>query len=347
MSNKDINQERICVQQVLPKHHQELNSYNHPSISKEHRKRLQAAFFTKKLWPQNSKISIGFLEKGNQIPKTSIQALEAGGDSESQIDPLQKTADKLTVQQAVKKIVKERIQPLVNLQLEFIDDPDQAKHANIRISFDPDGGAWSLVGTDALHQKTGATMNLGWFDVPTTMHEFGHMLGMIHEHQNPHGQKIKWDDAQVFKWAKSTQGWSEKMTEQNIIDRYDISSINGSDFDPQSIMLYFFPGSLTTNNKGTHQNLELSGLDVEWISKMYPKQGGETPTQFYKNVYDANLQDNIEKSKQLATKMDEGPSSSSSFGKIILFTFCILLGIAVFIGMFMWLRRRPEGRYGR
>ena len=60
MSTKDINQERICVQQILPKHLNELNSYDHPSISKEHRKRLQAAFFTKKLWPQNTKITIGF-----------------------------------------------------------------------------------------------------------------------------------------------------------------------------------------------------------------------------------------------------------------------------------------------
>jgi hypothetical protein len=342
MSMNDINQERICVQQILPKHLQELNSYDHPSISKEHRKRLQAAFFTKKLWKQGSKITIGFLDKGNQIPRTTMQALEAGGDTEEQIDPLQKTTEKLPVQQAVKKIVKERIQPLVNLRLEFVDDPTQA---NIRISFDPDGGAWSLVGTDALHQKKGATMNLGWFDVPTVMHEFGHMLGMIHEHQNPRGDKIKWDESAVFKWAKSTQGWSEKMTEQNIIDRYDISSINGSNFDPQSIMLYFFPGSLTTNNKGTHQNLELSGLDVEWISKMYPTKQGETATQFYKRVYDTSLQDNIEKSKQLATEMEV--VGSTSHGNTILIIACVILAILALFGLFMWWRKSSRGRYGR
>lgn len=342
MSMNDINQERICVQQILPKHLQELNSYDHPSISKEHRQRLQAAFFTKKLWKQGSKITIGFLDKGNQIPRTTMQALEAGGDTEEQIDPLQKTTEKLPVQQAVKKIVKERIQPLVNLRLEFVDDPTQA---NIRISFDPDGGAWSLVGTDALHQKTGATMNLGWFDAPTVMHEFGHMLGMIHEHQNPRGEKIKWNDAAVYKWAKATQGWSEKMTEQNIIDRYDISSINGSNFDPQSIMLYFFPGSLTTNNKGTHQNLELSGLDVEWISKMYPTKQGETATQFYKRVYNTSLQDNIEKSKQLSTEMDV--VGSTYHGNTILIIACVILSILALFGLFMWWRKSSRGRYGR
>jgi len=340
----DINQERICVQQILPHHRNELNSYNHPSISNQQRERLQAAFFTKKLWPKGAKIRIAFLGTGNQIPRTSLQALEAGGDTQDQIDPLQKISDKNSVQQMIKKIVRERIKPLVNLDIDFIENPQQA---NVRISFDPDGGAWSLVGTDALHQKSGATMNLGWFDVPTAMHEFGHMLGMIHEHQNPRGEKIKWNDAAVYKWAKATQGWSEKMTEQNIIDTYDVNSINGSNFDPLSIMLYFFPGSLTTNNKGTHQNLMYSGLDVEWIAKMYPRTDGETPEQFFKSVYDSSLQESIEKSKEEADQLDEG-STPSSYGKIILIVICIILGIAVVAGGFMWWRRNSKGgRYGR
>lgn len=288
MSN--IENTRICVQQILPIHQAEIqNIRQHPQHNK-----LQAAFWAKKLWPTNSKIRIAFLDSGENITKTNIQVLKnAGGNYSGPIDPLQNIVPSYTVQEMIKKVVNERIKPLVNLDIEFVNHP---KDANVRISFDPDGGAWSLVGTDALHQKTGATMNLGWIDVPTCIHEFGHMLGMIHEHQNPRGQKIEWDDNEVFKWAETTQGWSKNTTEKNIIDKYDISSINGSVFDPLSVMLYFFPAKLTLNHKGTHQNLRLSGLDVQWISKMYPKTGGESPNQFYERVYDESIQDSIHKS---------------------------------------------------
>ena len=138
-------------------------------------------------------------------------------------------------------------------------------------------------------------MNFGWFDVPTTMHEFGHLIGLIHEHQNPSGQKIQWDTKKVIEWAKETQGWSEETTKENIINKYDKNSINGSDFDPLSIMLYFFPGSLTTNNKGTQQNFE-------WINKTYNPVNGITPETFYENTYGTSLKDSISKSKNLAMK---------------------------------------------
>ena len=130
----------------------------------------------------------------------------------------------------------------------------------------------------------------------TTMHEFGHMLGMVHEHQNPRGKSIQWDDAKVYEWAKATQGWSDQMTDINILDKYDVNSLNGSEFDPLSIMLYFFPASLTLNHVGTHQNLRLSGEDVLWISKMYPKDHGKSPENFYENVYNQDINESIKQS---------------------------------------------------
>lgn len=68
----------------------------------------------------------------------------------------------------------------------------------IRISFDTDkaAGSWSYVGQESLSQPAGsATMNLGWIDDKsstlsdtdkgTILHEFGHVLGLMHEHQSP------------------------------------------------------------------------------------------------------------------------------------------------------------------
>src|SRR5262245_25557534 len=46
-----------------------------------------------------------------------------------------------------------------NLKFQFGDDP----RAEIRVSFDPDDGAWSYIGTDNLGIPLhAATLNLGW-----------------------------------------------------------------------------------------------------------------------------------------------------------------------------------------
>jgi len=82
-----------------------------------------------------------------------------------------------------------------NLRFDFNNAPD----AEIRIAFDPNEGAWSYIGTDARHISQGdPTMNLGFLDGGTAAHEFGHAIGLAHEHQNPAGG-IEWNDAIVLR----------------------------------------------------------------------------------------------------------------------------------------------------
>jgi hypothetical protein len=217
---------------------------------------------------------------------------------------------------------------LVNLDISFVETPEQA---NVRISFDPNGGAWSLVGTDHREQKSGATMNLGWLDVSTIIHEFGHLLGMIHEHQNPYGQTIMWDENKVFKWAKDTQGWSEQTTRDNIINKYDKSSINGSNFDPLSIMLYFFPASLTLNNVGTNQNFRLSSEDVIWIDKVYHNDG-MSPETFYQNTYGVPLDVSRYKSSNLPLQFNNPKKSTFTVNwKTILLVIAVIIFFVIII----------------
>jgi len=125
-------------------------------------------------------------------------------------------------------------------------------------------------------------MNLGWFDVGTVLHEFGHALGLIHEHQNGlnDSNKIHWDLPKLYRWAKRTQGWNRAMTKKNIVELYDDNMINGSSYDPKSIMLYFFPASLTTNGRGTKQNLRLSTTDKKVLLQMYPASSSRTKETF-------------------------------------------------------------------
>ena len=160
---------------------------------------------------------------------------------------------------------------VANLKFEFNDAPD----AEIRISFDANDGAWSYIGTDCRDiPRNEATMNLGFLDGGTAAHEFGHAIGLAHEHQNPAGG-IAWNEAVVIReMAGSPNFWDESTTRHNILSRYRADQINGTAFDPQSIMLYFFPAAWTTNGVGTEANEVLSAMDKQFIAgaRMYPKK---------------------------------------------------------------------------
>jgi hypothetical protein len=159
---------------------------------------------------------------------------------------------------------------VANLTIVF----DNAANADIRISFDPNDGAWAYIGTDARDIPLNeATMNLGFLDGGTSAHEWGHAIGLAHEHQNPAGG-IEWNEAVVIReMAKSPNFWDADTTRHNILKRYTADQINGTQFDPQSIMLYFFPAEWTVNGIGTQANETLSATDKAFIAgaKMYPR----------------------------------------------------------------------------
>ncbi len=159
-----------------------------------------------------------------------------------------------------------------NLSFDFNDAPD----ADIRITFDSTDGAWSYVGTDAksipLNQ---ATMNLGFLDGGTAAHEFGHAIGLGHEHQNPEGG-IKWNrNAVIADLSGPPNNWTVSQIEHNVLEKYSHSQIRGTEFDPDSIMLYAFPSRWTVGSGGTHENEELSAGDKGFIKSAdaYPGRG--------------------------------------------------------------------------
>jgi hypothetical protein len=287
------------------------------NIQNEINNSAQKAIFVKKfIWDQNTIITIGFLNDGIGIERKDF-------DNKKDIDPLEDKILNLTPKQAVQKVVQERIQPLVNLKLQFVDDPN---NAIIRISFVKGKGSWSANGKSALKiEKKNATMNFGWLDVRTILHEFGHLLGMEHEHQGPYSN-IQWNRTLVYKFYQSSLGWDKAKTDIQILQKRNYNDVTGSDFDPLSIMLYFFDSRLTTNNLGTPENNRLSGYDVVWIAKTYPVTNGISPADFY-------LADSLAESDKLAEKYPKGWTWWQILLIIILW-FLIFAGIIFLIDKF-------------
>lgn len=179
------------------------------------------------------------------------------------------------VQNKVTAIAKEW-ESVANLTLDFVT----GGAAEIRISFAEEGFSWSTVGTDALTVgSSAATMNYGWLEPSTSLreyqrvvrHEFGHALGMIHEHQNPAAQgQIPWDKPKVYAYY-AQQGWSKDDVDFNIFQVYSEESTNHTAFDPTSIMEYAIPDSLTVGSYSIGWNTEFSQNDTDFMRRQYPK----------------------------------------------------------------------------
>jgi len=152
-------------------------------------------------------------------------------------------------------------------------------NAQIRISFVADDGSWSYIGTDCLGiAKAEPTMNFGWLRDDTddlewqrvVVHEFGHALGAIHEHQNPQGG-IQWNVAAVYAYFSGPpNNWSKAEIDTNVLGKYSVTQLNASKFDPDSIMLYQFDGALIKGGVATKSNKKLSSGDKRLIRKQYP-----------------------------------------------------------------------------
>lgn len=163
-----------------------------------------------------------------------------------------------------------------NVKLKFVT----GKNAMIRISFVADSGSWSTVGTDCkVVPANEPTMNFGWLRNNTddeewervVVHEFGHALGCIHEHQSPAGG-IKWNKPAVYKYfGGPPNNWSKAEVDSNLFDKYSKSITQFTKLDVTSIMMYFFPPEFTTDGFGTPENKKLSPIDIDFIRKQYPK----------------------------------------------------------------------------
>lgn len=167
----------------------------------------------------------------------------------------------------------------VGVGLEFQEVDDLAE-AEVRIGFDQSDGSWSYIGRDVLQQPaTERTMNFGWdlttdWGKVTVVHEQGHTLGMPHEHQSPFSG-IVWDEDAVYKTFEAPPNeWPRDQTFHNVIRKLNPAQVEGSSWDPDSVMEYPFSAGLIREPEAYRQGIPgpdgISQLDIEWMRKWYP-----------------------------------------------------------------------------
>jgi hypothetical protein len=161
-----------------------------------------------------------------------------------------------------------------NLSFVFDNHPQ----AQIRIAF-LDNGSWSAVGLMALDRQRypleRPTMNFGWLsaDLPedafahVVLHEFGHALGMLHEHQGP-ATGVRWNTQAVIDDLAGV--WTREQIDSQIFQRYAGPETQFTAFDPESIMLYWIPAHWTSDGQAFPQQTRLSQADKAFMRSCYP-----------------------------------------------------------------------------
>lgn len=164
-----------------------------------------------------------------------------------------------------------------NLNFEF----DTRAPSDIRIGLTKGNGSWSRLGTlcRAIREPE-PTMNLDWEtdDPPqdklrrTVLHEFGHAIGLIHEHSNPHGRRIAWNTAAVkADLSRHPYNWTDRDIETNIYQHYNQADVLATERDPLSIMIYPIPEAWTLDKFSAPWNHELSDEDKRLVEYVYPR----------------------------------------------------------------------------
>lgn len=185
--------------------------------------------------------------------------------------------------------------------------------SHIRVGFS-EQGYWSLVGTDSVKKANQyqTSLNLRDFDVEysrfngftvgdvvaraapprkaTILHEFGHAIGLLHEHQNKNfncwNEVIKDGANSVYNYfSKPPNNWRREKVERNLGPAllYDPDSVSGTP-DSKSIMMYLIPASVLRGGTSSKcyiasKNLLISDLDKRWVGRYYPANVTDTGTE--------------------------------------------------------------------
>jgi hypothetical protein len=257
---------RVCASMMphisTEKLKQHLSKSMSPSrVGKMNAIKARAAFQKSLLWPIGKKLRISFL-KDKHLRNSGYDSKKA---------------------KFVQNIIMTKLAPHVpGLSFEWDVVPEM--NADIRITFNSDWGAYSVIGRG--NSGSPETMNLGWLDDDrdadfpeakgqgtVVIHEFGHALGMIHEHTRQDAA-LPWNCKEIYdELSGPPNNWDKATINSNVFEPTSMSQLFASKYDPKSIMHYYFPPQFFSEPVNLPQNVRLSCLDVCLLRRMYPKTG--------------------------------------------------------------------------
>ncbi len=195
-------------------------------------------------------------------------------------NPFSKWAGTDALRAQVRRAFKRWADLGIGLRFEEVTDRSASE---MRIGFEAGDGHWSYIGRDVLNQGADdRTLNLdptdaiqsGDYGVDVACHEIGHTLGFPHEHQNPNAG-IVWNEEAVYaSLAQPPNSWPREQTFHNIIRKIAPDQVQGSSWDPDSVMHYPFEAGLILEPERYRTGLRpaggLSARDKEWVQTFYP-----------------------------------------------------------------------------
>ncbi|AZE93397.1 hypothetical protein C4J95_1271 [Pseudomonas orientalis] len=185
------------------------------------------------------------------------------------------TISLLNMTKEQKDVIKHNINkwaPHTNLYFKFTDRPN----GDIRIVAKNDtDNAWSMIGTAAKKiPLSEPTMSIGFKRTPTDLaatiqHEFGHALGLRHEHQHP-DRTLDLNKPNIHQEYES-QGLFAYNADEEVIQTPPRIQVKASPYDQKSIMHYGFKASDLQSGPPIPRPTQISGEDEHFMQSLYPQ----------------------------------------------------------------------------
>lgn len=190
----------------------------------------------------------------------------------------------------------------VPLDYGSLDKPricNDKEYSHIRINLNDKGQNYSAIGILSFKSfaQNEASMTISVIDPQSkelvnaldlrrsVLHEFGHALGLGHEHQSPFG---KCEDEYNWKYiykdsAKPPLKWSKKVVDHNMRQLNQPGTF-ASEFDKHSVMLYTFPKKFFKSMKAStcfsEENYSISQVDRDVLRDLYPSNQKQRLAQY-------------------------------------------------------------------